>query len=257
MITPQDWHRRYVQQALWTASLRQYVYDALHLEGAVRLLEVGCGTGAISADLQRRFSGTNTAPVPLLHGLDIDRSSLQFAHQNDPNTCFTCADALRLPYAGQAFDASLCHYFLLWMRQPEATLGELLRVTRPGGFVAALAEPDYGGRIDYPPALAELGKMQAAALTAQGADTHMGRKLAGLFARAGLKDVHTGLLGGEWSAPPTPEAWQSEWDTLQKDMGHLLSTGELEILRDIDAAAWQRGERVLFVPTFYAYGRVP
>lgn len=257
MITPQDWHRRYTQQALWTASLRQYVYDALHLEGTARLLEVGCGSGAISADLQRRFSGADTAPAPLIYGLDIDWLILQFACQHDPNTRFTCADALRLPYAGQSFDACLCHYFLLWMRQPEAALDELLRMTRPGGFVAALAEPDYGGRIDYPPALAELGQMQAAALTAQGADTHMGRKLAGLFARAGLKDVHTGLLGGEWSAPPTPEAWQSEWDTLQKDVGHLLSTGELEILRDIDAAAWQRGERVLFVPTFYAYGRVP
>lgn len=256
MFTPENWHRRYLQQAQWTAGIRQYIYDALRLEPTSRILEIGCGTGAITQDLQRRFFQPGQKLASTIHGLDIDWQALQFARRQDADTLFVCGDALRLPYASRIFDFTLCHFVLLWLRDPETALGEMARVTRPGGFIAALAEPDYGGRIDHPPALSELGQMQAAALTAQGADPQMGRKLAGLFARAGLKNIHTGLPGGEWSAPPAPEAWNSEWDTLEKDLGHLLSKGQLEILRQIDANAWQRGERVLFVPTFYAYGQV-
>ena len=76
------------------------------------------------------------------------------------------------------------------------------RVVQPGGWVAALAEPDYGGRIDYPDALAALGWKQAAAVHAQGADIYAGRKLAGWLGQAGLKDIQVGLLGGQWGAPP-------------------------------------------------------
>ncbi len=37
---------------------------------------------------------------------------------------------------------------------------EMVRVTRPHGFVLALAEPDYGGRIDYPSELSTIGNWQ-------------------------------------------------------------------------------------------------
>jgi len=72
------------------------------------------------------------------------------------------------------------------------------RVVKPGGWVVALAEPDYGGRIDYPDQLSALGWKQASALSAQGADTNAGRKLAGWLAETGLKGIQTGLLGGQW-----------------------------------------------------------
>ena len=74
------------------------------------------------------------------------------------------------------------------------------RVTRPGGTVAALAEPDYGGRIDFPDSLGELGQWQAFALGSQGANPNVGRRLMAEFIAADLDSVESGLMGGQWKS---------------------------------------------------------
>jgi hypothetical protein len=89
----------------------------------------------------------------------------------------------------------------------------------------------------------------------------MGRKLAGIFARAGLIQIETGVLGGLWVIPPAKEALASEWSVIQSDLLNLAAPPQdwqyLEILKQKDASAWQTGIRVLYVPTFYAIGTVP
>ena len=246
-LTAVDWHRRYLQQALWTQELRAYLLGQIHLPPAPRVLEVGCGTGAVLTGLP----GTHPA------GLDRDLSALRLAQEFARHPLLTAGDALRLPFAGSAFDACFTHFFFLWVSSPAAALSEMVRATRPGGWIVALAEPVYGGRIDHPAELAALGQLQGAALRAQGADPYMGRKLSGLFHAAGLQQVHTGLLGGQWSTPPGAQAWESEWAVLQADLGGRIAPEELNNLRRLDAAAWEKGERILFVPTFYAWGQVP
>ena len=249
MLSPQAWHRRFTQQARWTEQLRAYLYGRLDLPAARRVLEVGCGTGAV-------LSGLPAYTRSQIFGIDIDLPRLQVARQAAPAAALSAADGLRLPFPAGAFDAVVCHFYLLWMTDSARAAAEMARVTRPGGWVAALAEPDYGGRIDHPAALAELGQMQGRALARQGADPLAGRKLAGLFHAAGLVDVRAGVLGGEWGPPPEPEAWESEWAVLEEDLRGQVSSEELQELRRLDAAAWEHGERVLFVPTFYAVGMV-
>jgi len=56
-----EWHKRFVQQAGWTGELRRYLFKRTGLQFARRVLEVGCGTGAILAGLE-----TGAA----VHGLD-------------------------------------------------------------------------------------------------------------------------------------------------------------------------------------------
>jgi len=250
MITPQDWHRRFVQQTRWTEEIRQFIVQQAQLKTCRRILETGCGTGAVLGSLQHLLPGND------LFGIDLRPDFLAEARRHAPLSHLAAADAAALPAAEAAFDAVICHYFLLWVNEPEVILKEMKRVTRPGGMVIAMAEPDYGGRIDYPASLVELGHLQGEALQRQGADPNMGRKLAALFHQAGLRDVHTGLLGGQWNAAPPYEAWESEWAVLRADLEHILDKEHLDALRNLDAAAWDKGERILFVPTFYAWGTV-
>jgi SAM-dependent methyltransferase len=249
MLTQEDWHRRYQQQAVWTAGIRRYLYELIQIKTARRVLEVGCGTGAITSDLHA-FTPAR------VFGVDLRLDALRLAGTVDPASAFTAADGLFLPFADHSFDVTLCHFFLLWVKDAGRAAAEMARVTRPGGYLLFLAEPDYGGRIDYPDPLTRLGQMQAEALRKQGADPEMGRKLAALLSEAGLKDAEVGVLGGQWKAGLDDAEWRAEWSVLKSDLGGMTSKEELNWLREFDRQARQRGERVLFVPTFHAWGQV-
>lgn len=248
MLTPAEWHQRYRQQAGWTEVVRQHLYQRAGIAQARRVLEVGCGTGAITADLHQYTPASVT-------GIDLNRDDLAYAKAVDSRSDYSAADALALPFPTGEFDAAVCHFFLLWVSRPEQALAEMARVTRYGGVVLALAEPDYGGRMDYPPELAVLGRKQAEALVRQGANTQLGRELAALLRGAGLREVEVGLLGGQWQAACLPQGWETEWKVLENDLKVDVPPGELQRLKDIDRRAWEKGERILFVPTFYGWGR--
>lgn len=250
-LTPNWWHARFVQQARWTQELRQYLYGRTGLTEGGRLLEVGCGTGALLPEF------ANQTQEGRVYGLDIAKAFLTLASQNASLARLTQGDAHTLPYAGHSFDVAACHFLLLWVHDPMQVIKEMRRVTRPGGVVLLLAEPDYGGRIDFPLELAQLGRWQEQALRSQSADPTIGRRLAALLHRAGVQELEAGVLGGQWSAPPPLEAWQSEWQVLEADLADIVSQEKLEQLRSLDAVAWESGERILYVPTFYAWGRVP
>lgn len=244
------WHSRFVQQAGWTAELRWNLLDRFSYAQAERILEVGCGTGAILTSLARQ-GGIQTQRF----GLDIDATYLSLAALHAHGTLLTQGDAHHLPYSNDCFDMVVCHYLLLWVRDPQKAVNEMARVTRRGGWVMAFAEPDYGGRVDYPEALIGLGTWQEAALRRQGADTRLGRKLSALFHAAGLQQVETGVLSGQWRGVPSPQEWKGEWTALEADLAGEVPADELARLKQLDLAAWQRGERTLFVPTFYAIGQ--
>jgi ubiquinone/menaquinone biosynthesis C-methylase UbiE len=250
MLTPQQMVQRFEQQATWTQSIRQYVYQTIGLNQAKRVLEIGCGEGVILSDLLQ--TGVNE-----VHGLDIRLSALQFSAQNKTvHPYLSCGNALSLPFPADVFDVTLCHFTLMWLKDPLWGLKEMRRVTHSGGWVVALAEPDYGGRIDFPMELAQVGQMQAESLADQGADPNLGRKLSALLHQSGLKQVQTGVLGGQWSNTLSEENLNLEWQTLRTDLAQRLSSDKLEKLQILDMDAWIKGERVLFVPTFYGWGRV-
>ena len=247
-LSKDDWHERFTQQASWTKDLRDYLFRKIKKETHNQVLEVGCGTGAILADLPSLDF--------IQFGLDIDRSKLKAAMRNSPETDLIQADAHILPLKTASFDLTLCHFLLLWVTDPKTVVNEMIRVTRPNGFVVALAEPDHHGRIDYPEHLVKLGEWQMQSLHNQGADLKMGRKLADIFNQSSLVGVETGILGGQWSGSPDWDSWESEWQVMESDLQNSQKTGSLHNLKELDKLAYEKGERVLFVPTFYAIGRV-
>lgn len=240
-----NWHTRYLQQARWTRNLRTYLFSQLHLDASSRLLEVGCGTGAILSELP---------PFLPLHGLDLDSAALAQCRIHAPAASLARGDALSLPYADNAFHAVYCHFLLLWVRDPLQALTEMRRVAQPGGFVIAFAEPDYASRIDKPDELAPLGKWQADALRKQGADPGFGARLAESFFRAGIRLIETGTIQSA-EGEASPEEWEMEWAVIEADLAESVPGEDIQKMKLLDKAARERGRRVLHVPTHFAWGQ--
>ena len=247
-LTPAEWHARFCQQARWTREVRSFLFSNLPAGDKVKILETGCGTGAVLQDLQAFHKAS-------FFGLDINLDFLKI-FSSQPGLHPSCGNVYNLPYASNGFQVTFCHYFLLWLDNPAAALEEIKRVTCSGGFVLALAEPYYAGRLDYPLELQQIGQLQRKALQTQGADPDLGIRLGELFAAAGLKNIHTGLTGGQWSTAQNTAEQDQEWKILMSDLQESLSDKEMDHLRKIDHKAWKNASRVLYVPTFYAWAQV-
>ncbi|MBI5841724.1 MAG: methyltransferase domain-containing protein [Chloroflexi bacterium] len=240
-----NWHNRYLQQAKWTHDLRAYLFDKTRLDRAQRVLEVGCGTGAVLADLNTPAS---------LHGLDLDPAALDECRIHAPAVSLVRGDALELPYPDECFDIVYSHFLLLWVRSPLQAMREMKRVTRRDGNILALAEPDYSARVDKPDILTQVGKWQTESLRRQGADPSFGARLGETFHQAGIKLVETGPIQGP-GMMRSAEEWDQEWGVIESDLAGSVAGEEVRRMKLVDEQARQRGERVLHIPTYFAWGK--
>lgn len=240
-----DWHKRYLQQAQWTRDLRTYLFKQAGMDASSRVLEVGCGTGAILAEI---------AGEHRLHGLDIDFSALRQCQIHAPAAGLVQGNALQTPYPGKTFDIVYCHFLLLWVSDPLQALLEMKRLARPGGNIIAFAEPDYTARHDEPSELVPLGQWQTESLRRQGADPGLGARLADLFFQAGIRIVETGTLQSG-DREPSPGDWETEWAVIQSDLAGFIPSADLAGMKQLDQQARLHGKRVLQVPTCFAWGR--
>jgi ubiquinone/menaquinone biosynthesis C-methylase UbiE len=120
------------------AMLHSYLTDAALPRGA-RVLEVGCGTGAVTRGLAAwpgvgETIGVDPSPVLLARARELVRGL--------PNIRFQEGDGRSLAFAGDAFDAVVFHTTLCHVPEPDVMLREALRILRPGGCLA-LFEGDY------------------------------------------------------------------------------------------------------------------
>lgn len=237
------WHEQFVRQARWTQATRDHLYQRAGLEGAERVLDVGCGTGAITAELARCARGQ-------VIGLDLDPQMVAFARQHDRGAQYEQGDALDLPYPEEHFDIVTCHYLLLWLRDPQLGVREMARVTRTGGSVLVCAEPDYGGRLDWPEL--PVRDWQILALRRQGADPLIGRSLRRLFVEARL-EPEVRVMASVWDVGSIRAEFEAEWAMLWQDIGGTVDAATFQAARSHARAAVEAGTRLVFMPTFYAY----
>jgi len=237
-----NWHSRYLQQAAWTHDLRTYIFKQAGVINARRVLEVGCGTGAILQEVHTSAS---------LHGLDVDPDSLSQCKVHVPAASLVHGDGHDLPYPDKSFDIAYCHFLLLWVRDPLQVLCEMARV---GHIVLALAEPDYSQRQDEPQALRELGRWQTESLSRQGANPAFGAVLAETFFHAGLTLVETGPIRSP-DRKRSPIEWQSEWSVIEADLAGSIPEKDIRKMKALDGLAQKDGNRILHVPTYFAWGK--
>jgi demethylmenaquinone methyltransferase/2-methoxy-6-polyprenyl-1,4-benzoquinol methylase len=108
-----------------TRRWRRAVVRAIDPGPGVRVLDLAAGTGTSSEP----FAAAGALAVPC----DFSLGMLHVGKQREPGLPFVAGDALRLPFADEAFDAVTISFGLRNVHDPRAALSELRRVTRPGG----------------------------------------------------------------------------------------------------------------------------
>ncbi len=115
----------------YSRGLSPQLADLAGVGPGLRVLDVGCGPGALVAELVGRVGADQVAAV------DPSESFVLAARQRHPGVDVRRATAERLPFAEAAFDAALAQLVVHFMNDPVAGLAEMARVTRVGGVVAA------------------------------------------------------------------------------------------------------------------------
>jgi SAM-dependent methyltransferase len=105
-----------------------------------QVLDVGCGPGALTADLVGRFGPAAVSAV------DPSESFVAAVQERHPGVSVRRASAEELPFPDDAFDAALAQLVVHFMADPVVGLAEMARVTRPQGVVAACVWDLAGGQ---------------------------------------------------------------------------------------------------------------
>jgi SAM-dependent methyltransferase len=127
----------------WTERLAVLFADFARLPSEGEVLDLGCGTGSLAAEIARRRPGC------LVLGADVAEAYVDFARKRhlEANLRFEVCDASDLPFASARFAASLAQLVLTFVPDPKRVVAEMVRVTRPEGVVAAAVWDFCGGLV--------------------------------------------------------------------------------------------------------------
>jgi arsenite methyltransferase len=126
-------HTQAVMRRMFTAF--QLRTEWLNIPPGGIALDVGCGTGSVTASLARAVG-----PDGLALGVDISEPMLARAVHAEagPQIGFLRADAQRLPLRDETVDAVISVAMLQLLPDPAAALAEMVRVLQPGGRLAVM-----------------------------------------------------------------------------------------------------------------------
>jgi trans-aconitate methyltransferase len=136
-VTP-AFYSRFMGQ--YSEPLAQQFVDYAGVREGQRAVDVGCGPGALTAQLVARLGPSAVAAV------DPSTSFVAAAAERFPTVDVRLGAAEDLPYADDAFDLALAQLVVHFMKDPVAGLTEMGRVVRPGGTVAACVWDHSGGQ---------------------------------------------------------------------------------------------------------------
>jgi len=167
-----------------------------------RVVDVGCGPGALTAELVERVGAEAVCAV------DPSESFVAAARGRHPEVDVRHAAAEKLPFDDAVFDAALAQLVVHFMTDPVSGLREMKRVTSPGGIVAACVWDHAGGRTplaEFWQAARELDpEVRDESDFAGAREGHLGE----LFAHAGLSSVQETTLEASVQFASFEEWWE-------------------------------------------------
>ncbi len=129
----------------WSARLAPLFLEFAKIRDGERALDVGCGTGVLS----RALAGA--APRSEVVGVDQSGPFIEYARAqgDDPRVTYEVGNALELTYPNASFGQALSMLVIMLIPDGEKAAGEMRRVTRPGGLVAACTGDSGDGGLKY------------------------------------------------------------------------------------------------------------
>jgi ubiquinone/menaquinone biosynthesis C-methylase UbiE len=184
--TPEEQDRLYAQARF----LEPVVYDRIDLYRQRNLLEVGCGVGAQSEILLRRF------PDLKIQGIDISEAQVARARERlatdvqKGRVAFDAGDATRLPYPDQRFDGAFLCWFLEHVQKPVEILREIHRTLQPEAVIYCSEVMNATFFLHpYSPATLKFWFEFNDHQWTLGGDPFVGAKLANYLRAAGFRDI--------------------------------------------------------------------
>jgi ubiquinone/menaquinone biosynthesis C-methylase UbiE len=214
--TPEQ-QRLIAQAEHWRHDL---ITDGTSMSTGTRLLEVGCGVGAVLAVLGAEFPGIE------LTGVDIEAAQLDFARIHlaavGIEAALVEADAGALPFSDGSFDHVWMMWFLEHLADPVAALREARRVLAPRGSITAI-EVDYS-TCHADPSTARIEALFSSMVEAMAAAgrSDAGTQLPGWLAEAGFRDVDPGERRVWWQGAELVRQANYAADVMESALPALL-----------------------------------
>jgi ubiquinone/menaquinone biosynthesis C-methylase UbiE len=175
----------------YSTLLSAQLADLARVGSGQRILDVGCGPGALTAELVARVGAAAVAAV------DPSESFVAAARARNPGVDVRRASAEKMPFEDGAFDAALAQLVVHFMADPVAGLAEMARVTRADGVVAACVW-DFGGERGPVSLLWQAAReLDPAVVDESGLAGARAGHLAELFEAAGLREIEEATLSAD------------------------------------------------------------
>src|ERR1700730_4448948 len=183
--------------------------DLAGVRDGQRLLDAGCGPGALTAQV------AGAAAPEAVSAVEPSGSFAAAARERLPGVDVRQAAAEQLPFGDAAFDAALAQLVVHFMADPVAGLREMGRVTRPGGVVAACVWDHAGGRGPLSAFWQAVRELDPGADDESNLAGVREGHLAELFVQAGLDAVQVTTLTVRVRQP----GFESWWETFTLGVG--------------------------------------
>lgn len=186
----------------YSVLLSPQLADLAGVSSGQRVLDVGCGPGALTAELVARVGPAAVSAV------DPSEPFVLAAQARNPDVDIQQAVAEHLPFPGDTFDAALAQLVVSFMADPVAGVTEMRRVTQPGGVVAASVWDLAEGPSPLSPLWDAVRSLDPGH---EGERTRPGGKagdLTSLFGAAGLGEVEEVAQTVQVEHPTFEEWWE-------------------------------------------------